>query len=570
MWLDACGQGRDGLLLWANTFGMIAEPRDKIIKGAMSGMHVLPWLTWSIQDMAMLELYDAVTLEHDLLIEKSRDMGATWNSLAVFMWYWLFKEHSMFLVTSRTEDFVDKTGSPKALFWKLDFMLEHLPSWMVPSLTRTHMHLSNDDNGSVIDGESTNKDIARGDRRKAILFDEFATCPEAAKVLAASADATGCRLFNSTPRGAGHTDGFGNRRGNAFAALRESKQMKVLRLHWSDHPVKGAGRERIADPDTGGKKWTSPWYRAECVRRGSKVEIAQELDIDYLASGDIFFDRDVLTRARASELCTDPRRAELAFTVETIIPGISYKIHLGELTYTPKGILSIWDEPGEDNYAAFADISMGTGASNSCLHVGAVGKRIQVASLLTPFLSPDRFAQYAAAVCLYYCGQTEGAFLGWEANLIGEVFGREICRLGYLKVLGNINQSLPWEPSDKKIGWYSNRQKKLDLLSDFRGCLAKREYTVRDAALISELEMYINFEDGGVGPSELVGDSSGARLAHGDRVIAGAGMKMCMERQPLYVHTKKAPGMWSMEYFDDLAAAAATEEQQEQLWVLQG
>lgn len=565
-WLEACSQGKDGLILWANAFGFIAEPRSKIVTGEMSGMHVFPWITWPIQDKALGAIYDAIKQEHDLLIEKSRDMGATIDGLAVFLWFWLFHDHSLFLCSSRKEEYVDKAGEPKALFWKLDFMLDHLPEWMIPRFIRTHLHLRNLDNGSVISGESTNPDMGRGDRRKALLLDEFAAVPDAAAVLAATADTADCRLFNSTPRGAGNYDEFGNLRGNAFAALRHSGRVKLFRLHWSDHPVKGEGKVKIDDPATGGKKWTSPWYMGECKRRVSKVEIAQELDINYAGAGDMFFDAEILAKMRMSGSCVAPRRAELDYTVETIKAGAEYKITLGGLTYTPDGKLSIWEEPGEDNYAGFADISGGTGTSNSNLHVASVSRHIQVASLLTPFLSPERFAQYAVAVSMWYAGQTDGLLLGWEANGLGNIFGMEVWRLHYWHVLGNIDQSLPWHPvGGNKIGWHSSPEKKLNFLADFRSALARGEYTVRDKTLIDELECYVNYEAGGVGPSELVSESGGARAAHGDRVIAGAGVRLCIDRQPLYTQATKGPGMFSMQYFDELEAEAAM-SQRGKLW----
>src|SRR5690606_6830422 len=84
---------------------------------------------------------------------------------------------------------------------------------------------------------STNADLGRGGRRKAIMLDEFAAAENGPEILAATADAAPCRIYNSTPQG----------RGNAFAAVRFSGKVKVVTLHWKDHPVKGAGARQIAD-----------------------------------------------------------------------------------------------------------------------------------------------------------------------------------------------------------------------------------------------------------------------------------------------------------------------------------
>jgi phage terminase large subunit len=159
LWI-ACS--RD-LLFYVNTFGWTYDPRKK------NG--VLPFITYPFQDDAMLQIEECITTGKDLVIKKSRDMGASWMLLTVFEWFWHFKDGQSFLLVSRNEDYVDKTGNPKALFWKIDFTHKHLPNWMLPAITRTKLRLTNDDNGSTIDGESTTGDVARGDRRTAIGLD---------------------------------------------------------------------------------------------------------------------------------------------------------------------------------------------------------------------------------------------------------------------------------------------------------------------------------------------------------------------------------------------------------------
>jgi hypothetical protein len=40
--------------------------------------------------------------------------------------------------------------------WKLDHLIKWCPKWLLPTFTRTKMHLTNLETGSSIDGESTN------------------------------------------------------------------------------------------------------------------------------------------------------------------------------------------------------------------------------------------------------------------------------------------------------------------------------------------------------------------------------------------------------------------------------
>ena len=260
----ACAASAEGFLFWLNTFGWTYNPRIE--------PSAVPFNTWPVQDAAARTLWTCIDRGEDVLLDKSRDMGASWLCLEMMLWWWLFCPSTPLLIASRKEDYVDSRGDPDTLFWKLDYQLARLPGWMRPAVDRTSMHLGNRGNGSTIDGESTNRDIGRGGRRKAILLDEFAAVENGREILAATADATPCRVFNSTPQG----------RGNAFADVRFSNKVRVITLPWWEHPEKGKGRREI---DDGGKlRWTSPWYEAECGRRTSRKEIAQELDIDYLAS----------------------------------------------------------------------------------------------------------------------------------------------------------------------------------------------------------------------------------------------------------------------------------------------
>ena len=121
-----------------------------------------PFIPWPRQDHVFAELQSGIEDGHDLMIDKSRNQGATWMCLLTFLWYWLFDRNCTFLVVSRKEEEVDKRGNRKSLFWKIDYALQNLPAWMVPTFIRTHMHLEAVERENVIDGESTNADVGRG------------------------------------------------------------------------------------------------------------------------------------------------------------------------------------------------------------------------------------------------------------------------------------------------------------------------------------------------------------------------------------------------------------------------
>lgn len=567
-WKTVCASGDHGFLIWANLFAWLYEPRDAI--NPARGLRRLPFLTWPCQDAAAIRAIRAIREEHDMVIDKSRDMGATYVLVYILVWLWLFEAGFAGLVGSRKEELVDRADDPKALFWKIEYCVEHLPRWMVPRNNRTFAHLVNYDTGATIDGESTNTDFARGDRRRVILLDEFASVDNGEEILAATGDATGCRLYNSTPKG----------RGNAFGRIRFSGQVEVATLHWSAHPQKKRGLYRATEngieildgwtgtvdqihpnhpterrtyrvgdggdyPFIADGKLRSPWYDAECARRTSTKEIAQELDIDYLASGSSLYDLDILGQIRASGQLRDADlRGEIDFDVITRVAGEFYRMPPGSIRFLPleRGRLRLWSiQPGADgrppqnrNYVAFADIANGKGASNSVLSFADADTREVVGSWTCADTSPTDFARVTVALCRWFGGQCGYVYLGWETNGPGGIYGREIFRLGYYTVLGNPDLEVRWYPKKSgAIGWTSTRTTKRLLLEDHRRALARGELIERELAAIENHERYILYESGGVGPDGLVETPEGARAEHGDITISRAGLIPCLREAPL-------------------------------------
>ena len=511
-WKEYFESGVYGFMGFINSVCWLYEVRAKESK--------IPWITWECQDNAAIELFKAVDEGHDILIDKSRDMGCSWLNLVVLFYFWLFKPDSQLLIASRKEEFVDKYGAHGCLFWKLDFLLENLPVYMRPEFSRTHMNLRNLDNGSCFVGESTNPNLFRGSRAKACLIDEAAAIEQSRAVRTSITDVSPCILWNSTPQG----------RGNAFADVRFGGETKIITLHWSDHPEKGKDKYQVLGAD-GVKRWTSPWYEEEVKRRGSKQAVAQELDCDYLASGGQYFDSEILQALRASGTLMTPKLSgELVFDVKTNREGKSYKLEVDRFVEKPSGLVKIWQKlvnnklNQDTNYVAFCDISMGTGASNSVITFLDMATREVVLEYATPYEPPHDFARYVVALCLWVGGQSN-VFLGWEANGGGgEIFGREIIRLNYGPYYRDRTEDVSYRPEGKKYGWHSTRAKKQLFLGDLRASLAKQELIIHNEEVVSELEQYITFKDGSVGPSAIVEESSGARANHGDRVISIGGL----------------------------------------------
>lgn len=162
------------------------------------------------QKRMIRDLVKAIDEGEDVFIEKCREMGATYTTLGVLVWFWLFKPASNFLVGSRKEDYVDNRrggvvgNKEESLFGKIDYMISRLPGFMLPAGFHrekhfTYMSLVNPDNGNAIGGESSNQNFSRGGRQRAILMDEFAFWDNDTAAWGSTADTTNCRIVLTTP-----------------------------------------------------------------------------------------------------------------------------------------------------------------------------------------------------------------------------------------------------------------------------------------------------------------------------------------------------------------------------------
>ena len=84
-------------LFWLNAFVWTYDPRKK--------RSIVPFTAYPFQGGSLVDIIHA---DEDLLIEKSRDMGATWICSMAFLHEWMFGSYKTFLMVSRKEDLVDK------------------------------------------------------------------------------------------------------------------------------------------------------------------------------------------------------------------------------------------------------------------------------------------------------------------------------------------------------------------------------------------------------------------------------------------------------------------------------
>lgn len=547
--LDECAHD---LLLYANLFVWTYDPRRDQKAPWLRHQREIPFISYPFQDKALLKILESIERGRDLVIQKSRDMGASWMSLIVMQWLWRFHRGTSFLMMSRVQDLVDKKGDLDALFPKIDFLHEHMPEWVLPKRwERLKNHFGNLDKNSSMDGEATTSASGVGGRRTAVFLDEFSRMENAADIMAGTADVSRCRIFNYTPWGAANA---------AYKLAQQADQGTIagLKLHWTEHPEKARGLYRYQDklelfddfrgvvydykdnpiqyPDEypfirDGKK-RSPAYDYEEIGRGrTKREMAMMWDINYESSTYNFFDTAAILRL-IEEYAEPPR-----WQGDILYDGDSGKPL--RLIPNESGPLRIWCQLDGNNkpplapYGAGADISAGEGATNSCLSVMNRTTGEKVAEYTNPWVDPKKFANLSVALCRLFRDKDDaGAKFAWERQGPGVTYGRRVIELGYRNIYYKTNEARMYGGEDPEIpGWFPSNDNKRSLLEEYRSALMARECLNRSKEALDECNKFIFTERGTVehsqeaaGFNEKTGerDPSGARENHGDRVIADA------------------------------------------------
>jgi hypothetical protein len=529
---DLIAASAESLLFWINAFCWTFHQFDVdpvTGKRVLADSHV-PFISWEIQDRLFDKFDKNLVTGEDILIDKCRDMGASWICVDYLHHQWLFVKDSQMLEMSRVKEYVDHTGNMKALFQKHDYINAWLPTWMLPpeclpgQKYRTSMHMHNVVNGSTIDGESTTPHAGSGDRRKILLLDEFAKVEHGGKMRSATRDVAFMRIINSTPAGAG----------TEYSRWKNSGQIKVFQLPFYEHPEKGAGRY-VQEDGLGGWEITSPWLENEKMVRSQK-ELAQEVLMQDIESGDTFFTVQNIYKHKA--LFAKEPHARLNISLKSAIANEDVKSYIRRKEVSAsvarkssKGALRWWGplicgRPDQSKSYRFGiDVSKGQGASNSVISIKCCETNEKVGEWRDANTPPYDMARVAVALALWVGGKKPHSmpFMKWEMNGPGWDFGRQVVRTFNYPYYYKQQSKAEKTPKDsKKYGWHASRDSKMELLMSYDRALAHGGYINHSEFGLDEMLMYIYYSDGGIGPASLVEENASARKTHGDVVIADA------------------------------------------------
>lgn len=569
--------------IFFNTSYWVPNPRGK------AGERNVPFILYPHQVPAVRELKRAIDESYDVNIDKSRDEGATFLICGLEILYWFIQDNFTALMGSRIEDLVDRSteivggtvaGNEQSLFYKLLYLLNSTPLYLQPKYTKSHMFLQNLQNGSSISGQATSTGFGKGSRATMIAVDELAAVePNIAQCIIENiADVAGCCIFNSTQGdwGAAHP----------YAKLLTDERTKKIVLDWSSNPNKNAGlykspkEGRLIIHDTAHyrKRWPdafknirpnlefdaervagtypfvtdggvsnfgqlrSVWLDTELNRPGRTMRgAAQNIYRIPSGSSDLYFSFGLIEKLR-----DQTRQPYYQGDITYVLDDNNY---IGETWFEPGGansVLSWWAELNQGrpfqghNYIVGCDLSKGTGTSNSVAAVLDVNMNELVGLLVTPYLSITDFAEKIVALC-GWIGGNSAPLLTWEENGAPD-FLKRLDELGYYSLYVKENKAGQKLKAGNRYGWRSTagpNGTKVEVLNRLDAALHEGlrdeprfpPLKIYDEQTINELSSYVWFEGkADIGPAASQTDTSGAKAAHGDRVIAVAIANLAMRQ----------------------------------------
>jgi len=536
-----------------------------------------PFLTWTFQDEILAGDRGILWCYQNRrtgVVEKSREMGASWLFQIFQVWLAMFHRDVQLLNISRSADAVD-CASRNSLFAKVRFMLEHIPDWLKGPIDDQKFNIKFLRTCSEITGEASTGRAGTGGRATVVFVDEYSEIKEDVKVRQNTASVTDCRFFNGTHLGVG----------TEFYNMTQSPEFVQIQIHWTRHPRKNKhlyswdaddGKPRFwaydrendeiveqlgpasdfpedypfdqtGNPSGGPHPGIrSPWYDKKAGEIGSPRQVAMELDINPTGSSSQFYDAMVIRKLFAD--CRDPYwEGDIAFESATADPT--------RIDPETDGPLKMWIEPGLDpkgrlchvtpsEYVIAADIGTGVGATPTCFSIFDGLRGLKIAKYIHHWKDPKQMAWIAVALCkLFKDSRGNPAFLAWESAGPGIMFGNEILKeINFRNIYWKTEMFKDEERQTDTPGWHPSQANKLQLHTEYRSALRSGEFANFDRSALAECLNYIYNPDGSVDHPKAKKNNEGSGIGqnHGDNVVADALAWLMAKRQIMPMATVNA------------------------------
>ena len=352
------------------------------------------------------------------------------------------------------------------------------------------------------------------------FVDEAAAVGNALKVENSLSQNTPCQIWASTPKGPM----------TVFHQRIKEGRGRRIQMPWYRHPEKIQGGRQTHD-QLGRVRWTSPWYERLPIKYSRKT-IAQEVDMDHGQAGDMFFDFAELERHRQDHvrppLFLGELRAASEMTESQTVEAIQRMKH-ESWVFVRRSWQNPWRfwfdlEEGRPaqyySYVFGVDVSNGAGGSNSVITVACCETGHIVAKWWDSYTSPEALAVVAAAAGVWFGGSRGTAFVCWENNGPGGIFGRKLMKMGYPNYYRQRTYGKRGEPRTDRYGWHSTKNAKEVMLGSYRDALSTDRIVNPCSESMDEAADYIYDDAHRLIPAVLRDEPAGGRELHGDHCIA--------------------------------------------------
>lgn len=248
---------RDNPIQFIMDWGITFDPRNV----GDGGVSFMPFILYDKQIEWMEYALRKWRAREPAATPKSREVGLSWCACALAATLSIFNEGMEIGFGSRLEEYVDKSGEPKALFYKIRAFVENLPAEFRAGWSRktdAHMRITFPYTSSVIFGEGGDN-IGRGARAGIYFVDESAFLMHPDTVDASLSMTTDNRHDISSYNGTA----------NSFYRRCTDGKVEVFPFHWRDDPRKD-----------------DAWYAKKCDELAANV-VAAEIDMNAAASVDM-------------------------------------------------------------------------------------------------------------------------------------------------------------------------------------------------------------------------------------------------------------------------------------------
>ena len=168
-------------LFFLNTFAYLLETRDKQdwnTNDRYGSNKTIPFITRGYQDTLIIEILKHLGRK-DIAVPKSRETGISWIMVALAAWDWIFHDQTHIGFVSKDLPSANNPNDPDALFSKFEFLINHLPYWILaPTDWERNIQkntMKNTRNGSSLSAYAATGDTARGGRKAQPLTSRILT-----------------------------------------------------------------------------------------------------------------------------------------------------------------------------------------------------------------------------------------------------------------------------------------------------------------------------------------------------------------------------------------------------------